>query len=77
MTTPLKTPFGTFQGKHLDGVTQYRGINYAILRDQLSMPEILTEYPNEVIDATHFGSVVSFTFSHFSSTLDSVLFDTR
>ncbi|KAH7085327.1 carboxylesteras-like protein [Paraphoma chrysanthemicola] len=53
---PLKTPIGTFQGVRLNGVTQYRGIKYASLIDQLSPPELITPYdPDTFIDATSFG----------------------
>jgi hypothetical protein len=55
MVAPLKTPFGTFQGKQGDGVTQYRGIKYGSVRDQLSAPDMVTEYSDAVVDAIHFG----------------------
>jgi carboxylesterase type B len=59
MTTSLKSPFGTFQGKTHDAVTQYRGIKYASVKDQLSVPELVTSYGDDVIDATHFGYLSS------------------
>ncbi|KAH7094972.1 carboxylesteras-like protein [Paraphoma chrysanthemicola] len=53
---PLKTPIGTFQGIRSNGVTQYRGIKYASLIDQLSPPELITSYnPDTFVDATSFG----------------------
>jgi carboxylesterase type B len=55
MTTLLQTCFGTFQGKRGDGVTQYRGVKYASVKDQLSAPELVTEYGDAVVDATQYG----------------------
>jgi carboxylesterase type B len=55
MTALLKTSFGTFRGKKGDGITQYRGIKYASVKDQLSAPEMVTGYGDQEIDATHFG----------------------
>ncbi|EAT76844.1 hypothetical protein SNOG_15749 [Parastagonospora nodorum SN15] len=40
MTAILQSPFGTFQGKQSDGITQYLGIKYASVKDQLSPPEL-------------------------------------
>ncbi|KAH7378730.1 para-nitrobenzyl esterase [Pyrenochaeta sp. MPI-SDFR-AT-0127] len=54
-STTLQTSFGTFTGDKSDGVTQYRGIKYANLENQLSVPEIVTHYGDETIDATKFG----------------------
>ncbi|KAH5347573.1 hypothetical protein HBI33_223380 [Parastagonospora nodorum] len=55
MTAILQLPFGTFQGKQSDGITQYLGIKYASVKDQLSPPELVTDYGDVVVDATHFG----------------------
>lgn len=55
MTTNLKTHYGEFKGKTGAGVVQYLGIKYASLRNQLSVPEMVESYGNEVIDATKFG----------------------
>lgn len=53
--TSLKTPFGEFKGKNGDGVVQYLGVKYASLKDQLSVPEMITEYGSETVDAAKFG----------------------
>jgi carboxylesterase type B len=50
----LSTPFGSFKGKHADGVVQYRGIPYATLANQLSVPEMVTSYEG-VVDAMEYG----------------------
>lgn len=50
----LSTPFGSFKGKHADGVVQFLGIPYATLKDQLSLPEMVTSY-DSMIDATEYG----------------------
>jgi carboxylesterase type B len=55
MSSLLKTNVGTFRGKHGDGVVQFLGIRYASLEDQLSMPEMVTAYREDVVDATGFG----------------------
>lgn len=55
MTTTIKTAFGEFKGKKVDAVTQYRGIQYATLRDQLAVPDMMEDYGSEVVDATEFG----------------------
>jgi len=55
MTTHLQTSFCTFQGKQGDGVTQYRGIKYARVKDQLAAPELMTEHGDVVVDATQYG----------------------
>lgn len=55
MTAPLKTFFGTFQGKKADGVVQFRGVKYASVKDQLSIPEMVKGYGDEIVDATEFG----------------------
>ncbi|KAF2707445.1 hypothetical protein K504DRAFT_458888 [Pleomassaria siparia CBS 279.74] len=55
MTTSLKTRFGEFIGRKGDGVTLYRGIKYASLRDQLSVPGMMVDYGKEVVDGTEFG----------------------
>ena len=55
MTTTLKTSFATFRGKKQDGMIQYLGVKYASLSDQLSVPEMVTEYGNGIVDATAFG----------------------
>jgi carboxylesterase type B len=57
MSHMLQTSFGTFKGKKGDGVTQYRGIKYASVRDQLSVPELVTEYGTDVVDATRYRYV--------------------
>jgi carboxylesterase type B len=57
MSHILQTSFGTFKGKKGDGVVQYRGIKYASVRDQLSVPELVTEYGTDVVDATRYGYV--------------------
>lgn len=59
MTTLLQISFGTVQGKRGDGVTHYRGIKYASVKDQLSVPELVTEHGGVVVDATHFGYLIS------------------
>jgi hypothetical protein len=55
MTAILQSPFGTFQGKQSDGVTQYRGIKYASVMDQLSASELVTDYGDVLVDAVNFG----------------------
>jgi hypothetical protein len=55
MRTILETPFGTFEGKKSDGSTQYRGIKYASVKDQLSVPELVTNYGTDIVDATRYG----------------------
>ena len=55
MTTTIKTAFGEFRGKKGDAVTQYRGIKYASLKDQLAVPTMVEQYGSEVVDATKFG----------------------
>ncbi|KAL5371542.1 hypothetical protein DPSP01_014193 [Paraphaeosphaeria sporulosa] len=50
----LSTSFGSFKGKHADGVIQYLGIPYATLKDQLSCPEIVDAY-EELVNATDYG----------------------
>lgn len=60
------TPFGSFEGWKGDGVVQYRGIKYAFLRDQMAVPQLVTEYGSERVDATEFG-YVGFCFSPFFS----------
>jgi hypothetical protein len=59
MSHILTTPFGTFRGYAAKDTTQYRGIKYARLADQLCVPELVTTYRNGVIDATRFGYVPS------------------
>lgn len=51
----LKTDFGEFRGKKGDGVTQYLGVKYASLKDQLSVPEMVVDYGSEVVEAVEFG----------------------
>jgi carboxylesterase type B len=58
MSHILQTSIGTFEGKKGDGVVQYRGIKYASVRDQLSVPELMTEYGTDIIDATRYGYVI-------------------
>ena len=55
MPPPLTTSFGNFQGHQGDGVIQFQGIKFASLKDQLSVPEMVTTYGTKVVDATHFG----------------------
>lgn len=55
MTTTIKTAFGEFRGKKGDAVTQYRGIKYASLKDQLAVSTMVEQYGSEVVDATEFG----------------------
>lgn len=55
MGSTLQTAFGTFHGKPGDGVVQFRGVKYASLKDQLSVPELVGGHGNEIIDATEFG----------------------
>jgi hypothetical protein len=54
MSHILSTPFGTFKG------TQYRGIKYATVRDQLSAPELVTDYGTDIVDAMHYGYVIPY-----------------
>jgi hypothetical protein len=60
MSHILSTPFGTFKGKNGDGITQYRGIKYATVRDQLSAPELVTDYGTDIVDAMHYGYVIPY-----------------
>ncbi|KAF2849258.1 carboxylesteras-like protein [Plenodomus tracheiphilus IPT5] len=55
MTASHPTPCGIFTGKRGDLVTQYLGIKYANLQDQLSTPEMITDYGTDPIDATKIG----------------------
>lgn len=55
MTTILKTATGSFKGKKGDGVTQYLGVQYARLRDQLAPPEMVREYGDGTVDASMYG----------------------
>jgi carboxylesterase type B len=57
MSNVLQTSFGTFKGKKGDGIVQYRGIRYASVPDQLSVPELVTTYGTDVVDATRYGYV--------------------
>jgi hypothetical protein len=50
----LMSPCGAFRGKAFEGGTQYLGIKYAKLKDQLAVPEMVIEY-GEITDATQFG----------------------
>lgn len=52
-----EAPFGTFEGVAGDGVVQYRGIQYARLKDQLATPELVTSYGANTMNATAFGYV--------------------
>jgi hypothetical protein len=54
MVTAVRTSFGTFQSRQGE-VIQFRGIKYASLKDQLSVPEMVTTYGSDIIDATSFG----------------------
>ena len=56
MATTLKTSFGIFAGKQGDAVTQYLGIKYASLENQLAVPKLMTSYGDNVVDASAFGS---------------------
>jgi hypothetical protein len=60
MSHILSTPFGTFNGKKGDGITQYRGIKYATVTDQLSAPEVVTDYGTAIVDATHYWYVIPY-----------------
>ncbi|PCH02393.1 Carboxylesterase, type B [Penicillium occitanis (nom. inval.)] len=58
MTALLQTTYlGQVQGKNIDGVTHYRGIKYASLRNRLADAELITSRsPDEgVLDATKDG----------------------
>lgn len=55
MTTTLKSSIGEFKGIKGDGVTQYLGIKYANLKDQLAVPELVKHYSSDIVDATKFG----------------------
>lgn len=55
MATTLKTSLGEFRGKKGEGVTQYLGIKYAKVRDQLAAPELVREYGEGVVDASRYG----------------------
>lgn len=63
MTNTLKTPFGVFAGHKGDNVIQYRGIKYASVKDQIAVPELVINYGDAIIDATHFGSVTYPSYS--------------
>lgn len=56
-TVTCETRFGSFKGGKGDGVVTFRGVKYASLRDQLSSPELVSEYGGEVVDAIEFGYV--------------------
>jgi hypothetical protein len=62
-TRVTHTPFGDFIGKVDQGVAQYLGIKYALLKDRLSVPEMVHEYGNEPVDATEYGLVTIFPAS--------------
>lgn len=64
MTTTLATSLGTFRGNKGDGITQYRNIKYASVKDQLSVPELVTKYDTGIIDATQFGYFEIFLLPH-------------
>ncbi|KAF2869112.1 carboxylesteras-like protein [Massariosphaeria phaeospora] len=65
MTNTLKTSFGEFKGKKTDGVIQYLGVQYATLKNQLAVPEIVERYESPV-DATQYGPrAVSFDGCEF------------
>lgn len=66
------TPFGSFEGKEIDGVVQYCGIQYGGLKDQMAPPELFTSYGSDVVDATEFGYVDSVSNSTFAFTLDNI-----
>lgn len=58
MTAILQTThLGQVQGKNIDGVTHYRGIKYASLRNRLAEAELVTSRsPDEgILDATKDG----------------------
>jgi carboxylesterase type B len=55
MSHILTTTFGTFRGHKANNTTQYRGIKYASLADQLSVPKLVTTYSDDITDATRFG----------------------
>jgi len=54
-TTIVKTGFGQFRGRKGDAVTQYRGIKYATLKDQLAVPHMVESYGESIVDAVEFG----------------------
>ncbi|EED13169.1 carboxylesterase, putative [Talaromyces stipitatus ATCC 10500] len=58
MTALLQTTYlGQVQGKNIDGVTHYRGIKYASLRNRLADAELITSRSpnNGILDATKYG----------------------
>jgi hypothetical protein len=55
MVTTVKTSFGIFQGRQDDKIIQFQNIKYASLKDQLSVPEMVTTYGSAIIGATSFG----------------------
>lgn len=60
MAAILKTALGDFRGKKGDGVTQFLGIKYASVQDQLAAPEPFAEYGEGVVDASRYGYVLIF-----------------
>lgn len=58
MTALLETThLGQVQGKSVEGVTHYRGIKYASLKNKLADAELITsrEPGNGILDATKDG----------------------
>ncbi|KAH7393872.1 putative carboxylesterase [Phaeosphaeria sp. MPI-PUGE-AT-0046c] len=55
MAAVLHTTLGSFAGKKGEGVTQYLGIKYASVKDQLAGPEIVQMYGGGVVDASRYG----------------------
>ena len=53
--TTLETTFGSFVGVEENEVRKFLGIKYALVKNWLSAPEIVTSYGNEVVDATRYG----------------------
>ncbi len=45
---------GTVHGNHVDGVTQFRGVKYASMKDRLAPPELMEKY-SQPLDATKLG----------------------
>lgn len=60
MAAILKTALGDFRGKKGDGVTQYLGIKYANVKDQLAAPEPFAGYGEGVVNASRYGYVSNF-----------------
>ena len=56
MSAELHHPFlGIVRGRAGDGVVQYLGVKYALLRDRFAEPELCTSYGSKSLDATFLG----------------------